>query len=113
MALPKKNRMTGKDFTKLFRSGKRIRGQFCSVQYGPLKTDEPKIAVVVQTKAVPSAVGRNRIRRILFDEMGRVLSKLSSNVFLVVIVHTKPSDSEATECREELIGMLEKSGIIN
>lgn len=105
--------MSKRDFSKRFRTGRRIRGQYCSLHYGPLETAEPKIAVVVRSKAVPLAVRRNAIRRALSEHIGGHIQDFTRPVFVVVIVHTQVSDDNMKQCREEITGMLKKSGIIN
>jgi ribonuclease P protein component len=112
MALPRKNRMTKQDFTKLFRSGRRLRGKRCSIQYGPLSSETPKVAVVVQAKKVSSAVERNSIRRVLSEIIVNILPEFVSSVFVVVVVHVQLDEESLKECRQELIEMLHKSGII-
>jgi ribonuclease P protein component len=113
MALPKNNRMTKRDFTKRFKTGRRVRGRYCSLQYGPIETAEPKIAVVVQSKIAPLASTRNRIRRILNEYLGSVVRSFSRPVFVVVIVHVKLEGDDKERCRMELESMLKKSGIID
>lgn len=112
MTLPKKNRMTKRDFSKRFRSGKRIRGTSCSVQYGDIDGDVSKVAIVVQVKAATRSVERNRIRRVLSEDIGRLLPRFTRPVFLVVIVHAKPADPSLSGCRSALESVLIKSGII-
>ena len=112
MALARKNRMAKRDFTKRFRSGKRIRNKHCSIHYGPLETPEPKIAIVVQAKAAPRAVDRNSIRRQLSIFLSGMISSFTRPVFVVVIVHSPTSVMHLEECRDELSSMLQKSGII-
>lgn len=104
--------MTKKDFTKRFKTGRRLRGQYCSLQYGPIETPEPKIAIVVQAKTTPLASGRNRIRRALSDHIGTLLNDFSRPVFVVVIVHTGMNEHTVDLCRKEVTDLLKKSGII-
>ena len=108
MALPKDNRMTKTDFSKRFRSGKRVRGRTLFLQYGPEQI--PKIAIVVQARAVPGAATRNQIRRQLGGFMETLLQQFSKPVWVAVIVHTKPHNIAAT--KDELQELLKKSGII-
>jgi len=108
MALPKDNRMTKTDFSKRFRSGKRVRGRTLSLQYGPEQT--PKVAIVVQARAVPGAVARNQIRRQLGGFMETILQHFSKPVWVAVIVHSKPDN--VTTMKDELKELLKKSGII-
>ena len=112
MALARKNRMAKRDFTKRFRSGKRIRDKHCSIHYGPLETPEPKIAIVVQAKAAPHAVDRNSIRRHLSVFMAGIISSFTRPAFVVIIVHSPTTEANLEDCRKELSGMLLKSGII-
>lgn len=104
--------MTKRDFSKLFRSGKRVRGRTCSFQYGDLGGPDSKIAIVVQVKAAPHAVMRNRIRRVLSEHITPLIPRLTRTVFLVLIVHKKPDEDGFRECVNEMNDMLIKSGII-
>lgn len=108
MALPRNNRMTKQDFTSKFRSGKRIRGEALSLQYGP--AEKILIAVVIQAKAITGAVDRNRIRRQLSAVLERHIEIFRKPVWVAVIVHARPKSIVAL--KDELSVLLGKSGII-
>jgi ribonuclease P protein component len=96
------------DFSKRFRSGKRLRGKVVALQYGSSRTT--KIAVVVQARAVPGAVERNRIRRQLYAHVATLVEAFTRPIWVAIIVHTKPGSIVAA--RDELSDLLRKSGII-
>jgi ribonuclease P protein component len=102
--------MSKQDFTKLFRTGKRVRGKRCSIQYGPLSTI--KVAAVVQAKAVASAVDRNRIRRGVYQAFDKLLKRVKRPVWVVAVVHKAVLGPEMTLCTEEMESLMKKSGII-
>ncbi len=45
----------------------------------------PRVGVMVGKKTVKSAVKRNELKRLVFDQVGKILSELKSFDYLVVI----------------------------
>jgi ribonuclease P protein component len=112
MTLPRKNRITTREFKRFLRKGRRIRGEVCSLQYGPIHGAVPKVAVVVPVRTEPSAVQRNRIRRKIVEVVAEFLPELKAPMFLIVRIH-RGGEVHVSVCKKELDTMLRKSGIIS
>lgn len=68
--LPKKKRLTTKEFSRFFASGRRIHGTFIQLIYAP--HDEFHGAAVVGKKVEKGAVRRNKVRRRIYDALYRI-----------------------------------------
>lgn len=78
----------------VLRQGKRARGQFLSLFFNP--SSNQRAAVVVSKKVSPSAVGRNRVRRILFAQLAKKFADWGNQALgdMVVMVMSIPGDEK-------------------
>ncbi len=88
--LPKKNRLTTKEWDTVFKSGRRIKSSsFTLVVQKPYNTPYNKVGISVPKKVGKTAVARNTIKRqymALLDDFGRQ----ENSTALGIIVHLAP-----------------------
>lgn len=109
-----KNRFHGYNALRyVYKNGDVVRNQYFTLKYSqnPRRTT-PRIAVVISKKVLKGAVGRNRIRRRLYEQFRRELPRLKPHQDIVCIVtsselRTKP----AGEIEQLLIGELGRAGL--
>ncbi|MCA9354097.1 MAG: ribonuclease P protein component [Candidatus Kaiserbacteria bacterium] len=106
----KSERVTKREFTDFFATGKRHHFPLCSIITLPFP--KRKVAVVVSKKVVKSAVKRNLIKRRVFAVLHNELS--SSNYKGVLLVIVKPafatlSRKQAAEEFRSIIAQVIKS----
>lgn len=71
----------------VYSHGKTVRSHLVTVRYTfHPKRELPRVAVVVSKKVIKGAVGRNRIRRRLYEVVRHEIPKLKDNTDLAVIV---------------------------
>lgn len=72
----------------VYSNGKAVRSQLFTVKYVPnTHRSHPRFSVVVSKKVIKSAVGRNRIRRRLYEYLRLHIDQLS-DVYDIVIICT-------------------------
>lgn len=72
----------------VYSNGKAVRSQLFTIKYVPnTHRKHPRFSVVVSKKVIKSAVGRNRIRRRLYEYIRLNIPKLD-NVYDIVIICT-------------------------
>lgn len=72
----------------VYGNGKAVRSQLFTIKYVPnTHRKHPRFSVVVSKKVIKSAVGRNRIRRRLYEYIRLNIPKLD-NVYDIVIICT-------------------------
>jgi len=97
----------------LYSNGKAVRTQLFTVKYIPNShRSHPRFSVVVSKKVIKSAVGRNRIRRRLYEYLRANIDKLDSTYDIVVIctsseLRTLPFN----EIAEQLTQLFEKASL--
>jgi len=84
----KKERLTSKDFSRFFSSGKRFHSTFFTVVYTPYPTTH--VSVVVPKKVARRAVQRNSLRRQVYDILRRYL-KSDNKTGIFIVLMKKPS----------------------
>lgn len=97
----------------VYRNGASVRSHLFSVKstLNPRRR-QPRIAVVVSKKVLKSAVGRNRIRRRLYEIVRHELPQLQQNSDIVILVSSRDvATVPADELRASLTGMLREAGL--
>jgi ribonuclease P protein component len=86
--ISRKNRFHGYGSLKyVYRNGDTVRGPLFSVRYvNNHKRSEYRLAVVVSRKVHKSAVGRNRMRRRLYETVRSMADEISSPADIVITV---------------------------
>ena len=100
-----KNRFHGYGSLKyVYTHGKSIRSRLVTLKHTTHpKRKQPRVAVVVSKKVVKGAVGRNRIRRRVYEVVRHEMPKLQPSKDLVLIVF---SAELLTISSEELTGVI-------
>lgn len=109
--LPKKNRITRKDFPANNRQGFRVFSQFFTiVVYKEIK--ETKISVVVSKKISKSAVVRNKTRRVFYEAVKVCLDEFNKICVIVIYPKKESLSADFKEIVEELKKTLKKTGVL-
>ncbi len=108
--LPKENRLSKEAFTKIFKTGRRVRGGVLTLVYIKTQSQEkPKLGIVVSKKTIKTAVGRNKIKRqirnILIQE---ILPVLKSGLEGVIMVYPGAGEKKFDELRGEIKMIFDK-----
>lgn len=97
----------------VYTNGKAVRSQPLTIKW-VLNTHrtKPRISIVVSKKVLKSAIGRNRIRRRLYEYMRTHLDNLNG-VYDIVVITTSPDlkDMLASDLTALMDGLLEKAGV--
>lgn len=86
--IPFTNRFHGHNsLSFVYKNGKAIRTRLATLKFStnPHRS-QSRIAVVVGKKILKSAVGRNRIRRRIYEHIRRQIPRFKSNFDIVIIV---------------------------
>lgn len=114
--LPKENRLSSDfDFRKVRRSGRKYGGPLFSffVLRGDGKVkNPPRFGFVVSTKVTKKASKRNRVRRVLQDEVGSLLSRVRPGVSGAFWVKIRALEADPKELRLQVRRVLRKAGIL-
>lgn len=83
-----KNRFHGHGSLRyVYKNGRIVRGRLMSIKYSTNpRRKTPRVAVVVSKKVLKSAVGRNRIRRRVYEIIREEIPKLYADRDIVVLV---------------------------
>lgn len=100
-----KNRFHGHGSLRyVYKNGQVIRARTITLKYTHnAKRKEPRVAVVVSKKVMKSAVGRNRIRRRIYEIVRQEFPDLIPNHDIVLLVF---SSEVMTQPHEELAGVI-------
>lgn len=110
--LVKNRRLTTSLLKNVFASGKSIFGQEISLVYIKRQDTNPtRFAFSVSSKAVKTAVMRNRIRRVGYTSLSSFLSEVKPS-FDVVFIVKKPLDLTIFDLKSSLVSLLKKTSII-
>ena len=97
----------------VYTNGKAVRSQPLTIKW-VINThrSKPRVSVVVSKKVLKSAIGRNRIRRRIYEYMRINMDKLNANYDIVVIT-TSPDlkDIPYSELSSQLDTLLDKAGV--
>ena len=72
-----------------YQNGKTIRGSKISLVFSNNSRNKQRYAVVVSKKVLKSAVGRNRIRRRVYEAIRMELPKIEKPVDCIFIIYSK------------------------
>ncbi len=112
--IPFKNRFHGHGSLRyVYAHGQAVRSHRITLKYSlHPKRKEPRVAVVISKKVIKSAVGRNRVRRRLFEIMRHELPKLEQNSDIALIVFSAEVFAlPSSELVETVTQLLSSAGI--
>lgn len=96
-----------------YQNGKTIRGSKISLVFADNSRNKQRYAVVVSKKVLKSAVGRNRIRRRMYEAIRLELPRIEKPVDCIFIVYSKDIlDLEYKELRSLIHNLLKEANII-
>ena len=96
-----------------YQNGKTIRGSKISLVFADNTRNRQRFAVVVSKKVLKSAVGRNRIRRRIYEAIRLEMPKIEKPVDCIFIVYTKDIlDIDFMELRNTVRVLLRDADII-
>ena len=97
----------------VYTNGKAVRSQPLTIKWVKnTHRTRPRVSVVVSKKVIKSAIGRNRIRRRIYEYMRTHLERLN-DVYDIVVITTSPElkDIPYTELSDQLDSLLEKANV--
>jgi ribonuclease P protein component len=98
------------EYTRIFADGKRSAHPLLSLHW--LQDSHPaRLGLAVSRKVDPTAVGRNRIKRVLRDVFRRARHQLATGDY-VVVVRPAARNRPSVEWREALHGVLQRAGAL-
>jgi ribonuclease P protein component len=112
--IPFANRFHGHNSLRyVYKNGQVVRSRLATLKFSTNPNRKvSRIAVVVSKKVIKSAVGRNRIRRRVYEHLRLQIPRLGQNFDLVIIITsseflTMPGDELATQIGQ----LLDQSGL--
>lgn len=100
MVLPKKNRLVKKkDFDTVFKDGVVIKGSFLLIKFNKKQEHGCRIGLSIPKKNYPKAASRNRLKRVITENISALISKGNfEGIDAIVIV--KKKEKEELLCSE-------------
>ena len=98
---------SGSSFTRIYREGRRARGELMIVVGAPNGLEHPRLGLSVGKRIWKSAVKRNRIRRV-FRESFRLSAPDLPHLDLVMIPAVPKLEPDTPAAREELVRLARK-----
>lgn len=96
-----------------YQNGKTIRGSKISLVFADNSRNKQRYAVVVSKKILKSAVGRNRIRRRIYEAIRCELPKIQKPVDCIFIINSKELlNIDYKEIQKTIRDLLKDAGII-
>ena len=96
-----------------YQNGKTIRGSKISLVFADNTRNKQRYAVVVSKKVLKSAVGRNRIRRRIYEAIRLELPKIQKPVDCIFIIYAKDIlDIDFKEIQKTIRDLLKEADII-
>lgn len=111
--LPKKNRLSKKDFLLLKNLKPSYKSNLASVVC--LKDEEielSKISIIVSTKISKKAVVRNRIKRIYYNILSDLIGSFYTNAYLLYIVKKEVLEKSEKEIRVDIEKSLRQAKLL-
>lgn len=101
----------GVNFT--YRHGRAVRSPLISLIYTPNTRKKTRFAVVVSKKVLKSAVGRNHIRRRVYEVIRLRLPELKTPTDHIFIIHNKEiSTIKSTELTKLIYDLLHQAKLV-
>ena len=96
-----------------YQNGKTIRGSRISLVFAENTRNKQRFAVVVSKKVMKSAVGRNRIRRRVYEAIRLQLGKITKPVDCIFIIYNKEvMGMEFRELQNRVADLLKEAKIV-
>ena len=96
-----------------YQNGKTIRGAKISLVFADNSRNKQRYAVVVSKKILKSAVGRNRIRRRVYEAIRLELPKIQKPVDSIFIINSKEIlDTDFKDIQKNIRDLLKEANIL-
>lgn len=97
----------------LYRNGRAVRSRLFIVKYVPnTRRRHSRFSVVVSKKVLKSAVGRNRIRRRIYEIIRHELPQFETVCDVAIIItSSEVRDMKASDLSEQLLGSLRQTDL--
>jgi ribonuclease P protein component len=97
----------------VYKNGRAVRTHFATLKSSTNShRNKSRIAVVVGKKVLKSAVGRNRIRRRIYEYIRQQIPRLSQNFDIVVIVSSSEfATMTSAELQTNIEALFDQSGL--
>ena len=96
-----------------YQNGKTIRGAKISLVFADNSRNKQRYAVVVSKKILKSAVGRNRIRRRVYEAIRLELPKIQKPVDCIFIINSKEIlDTDFKDIQKNIRDLLKEANIL-
>ena len=105
--LPKKERLNRATFSRFFSAGKRIHSPSLQLVFTPYASLHA--SVVVPKKIVKSAVGRNKLRRQIYDMVRRYRSEGPLSGVYIFLIKPNAVGKKFTALQEEVVSCIQKA----
>jgi ribonuclease P protein component len=109
-----KNRFHGHGSLKyVYTHGKTVRNRLMTLRHSSHpKRKDPRIAVVISKKVIKGAIGRNRVRRRVYEIVRQELPAIEPNSDIVFIIFSaEVRELPQTELVQSVKQMLESAGV--
>ena len=110
--LPKKNRITRKDFPAPPKQGFRVFSELFSGMVYPEKGQHIKVSIVVSKKTAKLAVMRNTLKRRFYAAIQPLLSNMDQGALVVLYPKKGSEKTLVSTIKEELVAALKKAKIL-
>ncbi len=107
-----KNRLGTDTVTEVFKRGTTVQGPHTTLRFMRSAAPGHALVPIIPKTVAASAVERNRLRRVLREELRALISGVSVGVIGVVVIKKKNLPPRPV-LRQEILALLEKSAILN
>lgn len=112
--LPKNRRLTSHDIESVFSGGKGVFGEDLSLAYVKKNNNkESRFAVSIPSRIVKTAVKRNYLRRVCYNNIGDLLGNIRKSFFCVFVVKKNITKVSSGAVKEKIQNLLQKAGIMD
>ncbi len=113
--LPKKQKLTKSDFSALKKRGKTLHSlHFTLTAYDTIKTKNNKFSFVVSKKVSKKSVVRNKLKRIGYDTIRSLVSRIKEkSVFCVFFLKNGAEKTSPSQLSNEISELLKKAGVLS
>jgi len=100
-----------KDFKKIYKFGKKARGNFFMLKYSQTKLPYSRFGFVIPANAVKKAVKRNLLKRRISEIFRLNLEKIKTGYDIVILLFKSPDQDEYQFLEKEVLNLVKKTEI--
>ncbi len=102
-----------KDFEKILKGGKLINSEIATVKFFKNNLDQARFGFIVSRKVSLRAVKRNRVKRILREQIRLLLPRFKENLDIIIIARKEIVEKNSKEIGFILESLFIKNGILS